>query len=237
MAGGSAATTAQARPGLLLAAETRLGKSTSTSALAVHRALTRPGAVVVAIAPTQRQAVEIVAKGREHLRGLGIKPVRDAQTTLVVPGGGRVVALPGTAGSVRGYAASLVLIDEAAWVAADCWTAVRPMVAATNGDIIALSTPNGQSGEFWRAWDGAAGSWWKVRVPWHESGRLSRQVIEEERATLSADRFAAEYECEFTTSSTSIIRPEWIETAVATPVSDAQRAMADRLAEIMGQAA
>ena len=56
--------------------------------------------------------------------------------------GSRILALPGTEKTVSGYAAAdLVVIDEAARVEDDLLAAIRPMLATSNGRLIALTTP------------------------------------------------------------------------------------------------
>ena len=74
--------------------------------------------------------------------------------------GSRILALPGTEKTVRGYAqASLVVIDEAARVEDELIAAVRPMLAVSEGGgrLIALTTPAGKRGWFFDAWTGDRG--------------------------------------------------------------------------------
>ena len=55
-----------------------------------------------------------------------------------VANGSRIVSLPGTEGTIRGYAAaSLIVIDEAALWPTSCWLSVRPMLAVSNGKLVA----------------------------------------------------------------------------------------------------
>ncbi|MEW1679252.1 hypothetical protein AB0O47_39295, partial [Streptomyces noursei] len=69
--------------GLLLTAR-QSGKSTSLSALAVWWALVRPERDVLVIAPTLRQAVELVYKCRHVVDQLGVKLSSDSATKLVL---------------------------------------------------------------------------------------------------------------------------------------------------------
>jgi hypothetical protein len=62
----------------------------------------------------------------------------------------RIISLPGQEQTVRGYAGvSLLIVDEAARVPDDLYFAVRPMLAVSNGRLIALSTPFGKRGWFY----------------------------------------------------------------------------------------
>src|SRR5262249_58061446 len=69
--------------------------------------------------------------------------------------GSRIVSLPGTERTVRGYSkADLIIIDEAARVEDSLLVATRPMMAVSEGGgrLIALSTPAGKRGWFYEAW-------------------------------------------------------------------------------------
>src|SRR5438270_1030250 len=50
----------------------QFGKSTTLAALAVHRLFTKPGALVVVVAPTAAQSGEFLLKCRAFARELGI---------------------------------------------------------------------------------------------------------------------------------------------------------------------
>ena len=63
--------------------------------------------------------------------------------------GSRVLSLPGTERTVRGFSeVSLLVIDEAARVDDGLYYAVRPMLAVSGGRLVALSTPYGKRGWF-----------------------------------------------------------------------------------------
>jgi hypothetical protein len=79
--------------------------------------------------------------------------------------GSRVIALPGSERTTRGYAgAKLIILDEAARVDDDLLAALRPTMATVAGSLIMLTTPFGKRGEFWRAWSEGQG-WTRVSVP------------------------------------------------------------------------
>jgi hypothetical protein len=110
--------------------------------------------------------------------------------------GSRILALPGTE-TVRGYAgAALLVIDEAARVEDDLLQAVRPMLATSQGRLVALTTPAGKRGWFFEAWVGE-GSWHRVRVPASMCPRISKEFLAEELREMGAARFSEEYELEF----------------------------------------
>jgi hypothetical protein len=107
--------------------------------------------------------------------------------------GSRIVALPGESNTIRGYSgAALVVIDEAARCPDELLSAVRPMVAVSNGRIIGLSTPAGKRGWFHAAWHGHE-SWHRVQVAATDCPRITKEFLDEELRELGALRFSEEY--------------------------------------------
>ena len=131
------------------------GKSTIAAAKAVHRAYTRPGSLVLVASPTERQSAEFLRKAAAMTQNLGIKPRGDGDNaiSLQYPNRSRIVGLPGTEATVRGFSAvSLLLIDEAARVEDVMYKSLRPMLAVGDGDLWLMSTPYGKRGFFYDAW-------------------------------------------------------------------------------------
>ncbi len=189
----------------LVVCSRQAGKSTVCAATALHRALARPEQTIVAISPTQRQSSLLVSKVRGFAQALGVELRRDAVMSIQLASGSTIYGLPGSADTVRGYSPQLLIVDEAAYTTDQLYTASLPMLAATGGDLIAISTPNGQQGWFWHEWngDGAAG-WTRVKVPHTEISRITEEFIAGQRASMSAERFSAEYECAFNAMTHSL---------------------------------
>lgn len=189
----------------LVVCSRQAGKSTVCAAMALNRALSAPHQVIVAISPSQRQSSLLVAKVRGFAEALGLELVRNAVMSLQLANGSIVYGLPSSADTVRGYSPNLLIIDEAAYTPDGLYTAALPMLAATQGDLIAISTPAGQAGWFWREWnrEGAAG-WVRVQVPYTEISRITPEFIAGQRASMSRERFAAEYECAFNATTISL---------------------------------
>jgi terminase large subunit-like protein len=139
----------------LLLCSRQSGKSTVTAALALHAALTRPGSLVLMLAPALRQSQEVYRKLLAFHRAAGNSSGTDARSALglELANGSRVVSLPGREDTIRGYSGvRLLVVDEAARVPDELYYAVRPMLAVSNGTVMALSTPYGQRGWFHREW-------------------------------------------------------------------------------------
>src|SRR5918999_1021098 len=131
------------------------GKSTMASLIALHRALYYPGSLVLCLAPALRQSQELFGKVLGFYRDLG-RPVAaqgERKLSLELENGSRIVTLPGTEKTIRGFSgASLLLVDEAARVANDLYASIRPMLAVSGGRLLAMSSPFGTRGWFYDAW-------------------------------------------------------------------------------------
>jgi len=176
------------------------GKSTVAGIKAIHRALTRAESLVVVASPTERQSAEFLRKAAGLAARLGIRPRGDGKNSasLLLPNGSRIIGLPGTERTIRGFSAvSLLVIDEAARVEDELYKALRPMLAVGDGDLWMLSTPRGKSGFFYENWENGGEEWERAAVKATECPRISAQFLEEERRQLGEAWFRQEYLCEF----------------------------------------
>ncbi|MGO9179278.1 MAG: terminase large subunit domain-containing protein [Candidatus Limnocylindrales bacterium] len=174
-------------------------KSTTAALMALHLATYRAGSLAVCVSPSQRQANELLAKVRQAYSALGrpVGAVSEAIAQLTLENGSRVVSLPSSEASIRGYAADLVLLDEAAKIERALYEAIRPMVAVTGGRIVMLSTPWLAEGFFWEAATGADPGWVVRTVPCWDIPTIRRDFLDAELASLGRSVFAREYECSF----------------------------------------
>jgi hypothetical protein len=176
------------------------GKSTVAAIAALHRAWFREEALVVVASPTERQSGEFLKKAAGLVKKMGVRVRGDGTNTLslVLPNGSRIVGLPGTERTVRGFSAvSLLVIDEAARVEDAMYQALRPMLAVSDGDLWMLSTPNGRRGFFYENWAEGGDEWERVAVTAAECPRISASFLEEERRRQGSDWVRQEYFCEF----------------------------------------
>ena len=183
------------------------GKSTVTAAKAVHEAYTHAESLTLVVSPTARQSGEFVRKAAVFTQRLGIRPKGDGdnEISLELPNGSRIVGLPGTESTIRGFSAvSLLLVDEASRVSDDLYLAIRPMLAVSRGKLWLMSTPNGKRGFFHEAWEHGGPEWERIRVTAYECPRIPAQFLEEERKTMGERWFQQEYLCEFTDSVSGV---------------------------------
>jgi hypothetical protein len=198
---------------VVLCCHRQWGKSTVAALKAVHHALSRPGASVLVCSPTLRQSGQFLAKMLQFFFALGLKTRSHSliPNCLVLPNGARVIAVPALERNLRGFTATLLIIDEAAAVSDDVFYALRPTLAATNGDVIILSTPRGQVGFFHDVWHDLRAQWHRIRATAAQNPRISKEFLDEERQTMPKPRFQQEYLCEFVPSGPQIFDRETIE--------------------------
>ena len=180
---------------MLLLCTRQAGKSTVAAALAVRAALLQAGALVLVLSPSLRQSGELFRKVLGHFNALGRPVPVTGESALRVEfaNGSRVVSLPGDEGTIRGFSGvTLLIIDEAARVMDDLYFAVRPMLAVSRGRLVALSTPFGQRGWFYDAWQSNE-AWERVRVTANECPRITEEFLAGERRTLGERWYRQEY--------------------------------------------
>jgi hypothetical protein len=202
----------------------QVGKSTAVAVLALHEALFRPPALVLVLAGVFRQSGELYAKIRHTFEAVrqapGISRVVDySASRMTFANGSRVVCLPGNPAGVRGYSAPrLVVVDECAFAPDALLDSVRPMLATSEGGRLALiSTPNGQAGAFFDAWEDPDPGTLKLRVRADECPRIPAAFLERERR--KGDRyFRREFCAEFVEGVDTLFRYEDIAGAMSTAV-------------------
>lgn len=185
---------------ILLNCHRQSGKSTVASVLGVHTIVYEPASTVLLVSPSLRQSQEIFKKCVVAYRGLGRPVVAEAenQLSLYLENGSRIISLPGSEATVRGYSAvRLIVIDEASMVSDGLITALRPMLAVSGGRLIALSTPKGKRGWWWDAWESGGSVWKRVKVTADECPRITPDFLAEERKALGERMFLQEYMGEF----------------------------------------
>jgi hypothetical protein len=206
-------------PRTLLNVSRQAGKSTTAAVLALHLALFRPGALILLVSPSLRQSAELFKKLVEFRRRLDPPPVllEDNQLSCTFQNGSRVVSLPGSEATTRGYSApAAILVDEASRVEDALFLSLRPMMAvAVASRLVLMSTPYGQQGFFWRAWSEGGDDWERVRVTAAEIPRISPSFLAAERRALGESWFAQEYEGCFVAAADQVFSPADIARAIS----------------------
>jgi hypothetical protein len=201
---------------VLLNCTRQWGKSTTSALIALHTALYAAPATIILISPSLPQSTELFKRLHGFWKKLPGAPraTQESLTRMQLDNGSRVLSLPGSEKTTRGYTADMVVVDEASRVPDELFAAVRPMLATkTDGKFICLSTPAGKRGFFYEQWSSGEG-WTKVSVKGADCPRISARFLEEERQALGPMRFAQEYECEFIDSEMAVFNSDLIQKAL-----------------------
>lgn len=199
---------------ILLNCSRQSGKSTTAAIVGLHRAAYWPGSLVLLVSPSLRQSSELFRTVAQLQAASGLPdPVEASASRMELTNGSRVVCLPGSEQTIRGYSgAHLLILDEASRIEDPLYYAVSPMVATTAGRVIAMSTPFGKRGWWSDAWHGA-GAWRRVKITAHDVPRIDSAWLEEQRQDMGPFWFNQEFLCEFADSVSSAFRSEAIAAA------------------------
>lgn len=188
------------------------GKSLICAIKAIHKS-TLPDQTIIIISPSQRQSSQLHHTIRKLLREMNITPKVDNATSTELTNGSRIISLPGSPWTVRGYSADIVIVDEAAGVNDEVFAAVSPMLLTTNGTMVILSTPQGQKGFYWDAFNDR--EVWNVhQITVSENPRMKTadkmEMLEKEKKSLGSRLYSQEYECQFLGEMEGgFFKPEW----------------------------
>lgn len=205
---------------LLLNCSRQTGKSSTTAVLALHRAVYYPRSLVLLVSPSLRQSSELFRKVTDFLSLLPVRPrlTEDNKLSLRFANGSRIVSLPSSEGTIRGYSgASLIMMDEASRISDDLYRAMRPMLAISRGQLILMSTPFGRRGFFFDEWQNGQG-WERIAITADQCPRISKAFLAEERAALGEWWFRQEYENVFVETVDQLFTFESIQAALSDDV-------------------
>ena len=186
------------------------GKSTTTALKALHFAFSNSNKTILIVSPSERQSQLMFAKIRRFLHaevklsnGRKIRPletsiVRETQGLIELTNGSVIIPLPCSPDKIRGFTADLVIIDEAAFVPEEVITSiVMPMLAATDGTLIMLSTPWSKDHIFYRAFSGELEGWSVHHVPSSKCPLIKLDFLEAQKRIMTEAEFRREYLAEF----------------------------------------
>jgi phage FluMu gp28-like protein len=218
----------------VLACGRRWGK-TDACAVQVLHALSQAALPVKAflVAPTLEQAkilfervVDLATRLMEELGFDQIKPKMAPYPRLAV-GEHVVQARSGhRPRSLRGFEATDIVVDEAAYLSDDLIHDVLwPMMATTDGRMTLISTPNGRNG-FWSLFkkgETEGSGVWSRRAPSSENPLVRREFLDVQRELMDEQRYAVEFEAEFLDRSGSVFPSECVERCLVPGFAEAPR--------------
>lgn len=191
--------TALKDPRIAIVACRQSGKSTVTSGFGAWLMRSYPGTMILVASKSLNQAKYFIEKMREALAHEFERFPEDNKFSLMLPNGSRVVAIPAmNPDAGRGYSPDLVILDEAAFAHEKLLIVLSPSLAATQGAIHMISSPNGPTGLFYEAVAGKGKDvYWSMRIKYTDCPRITPEFIENERRLMSDHQFRQEYEAEF----------------------------------------
>jgi hypothetical protein len=197
------------------------GKSTTAALKALAKATQEPDSLSLLISPSQRQSAELLRKVAELAAAVPDlpKPSAEAAHRLEFAHGGRILSLPSSEQTIRGYSnVALLILDEAARIPDEIVAACRPMLAVSNGEIVCLTTPWGQRGFFHEEWVNGGDGWERTLVTVEKCKRISPDFLTEERRTFGEMIFRQEYMCEFVSDDEQMFPVELVAAAFSAEV-------------------
>jgi hypothetical protein len=185
------------------------GKSTVAGALALATALLEPPALVLILSTSERQSGEFFNVHVKELYERMGRPVRlsgESALQLHLANGSRVIALPESERTIRGYSGvNLLVVDEAARVPDSLYYSIRPMLAVSGGRIVGLTTPFGKRGWFFEEWQhadeaaraGRRPDFETYRIDAGQCPRITPEFLAKEKRSMGERWFRQEYYCSF----------------------------------------
>ncbi|MGH3679893.1 MAG: terminase large subunit domain-containing protein [Natronosporangium sp.] len=182
----------------------QVGKSRTLAVVALHAAFCTAGLRVLVVSAGDDASKDLLAQVSALASSpwLGGSVAADDSTRIVLSNGSVIRCVPASTKQIRGKSVDLLIVDEAAFVSEEIWSAARYTILARPGSRVVLSsTPFGRrSGWFATLWrlglSGEAGyeSWhWPSTV----SPLVDRELIEQWRRTDNPRTFRREVEAEW----------------------------------------
>ncbi|MEJ5227207.1 terminase family protein [Thermodesulfovibrio sp.] len=196
----------------------QIGFTTALCFEAIEMALTEKCRILI-LSTTERQSREVIDRIYDILnvakRLKGIKLPRETRSEIAFPNGSRIISLPASPTSVRGYTGH-VFLDEFAFHkdAKEIWRAMLPIT--TRGySVRIVSTPAGKSGKFYELWENAEG-FSRHKVDIHDAIKQGFNIdLNAIKSSMDPDDFAQEYECVFLDEAHSYFPMELIIQAIS----------------------
>jgi len=176
------------------------GKSTAAAVRVLFEAMSHDNALILFAGASGRQSGQIMEKARQLAKSIDLAilspPSKCEGFTLA--NGSQIVSLPDNEKIIRCFSAPrLIVVDEAAFASPEVFMALEPMLSVSNGTIMLLSTPNGQTEYYYEQWHAKPTNWAKIKGTLEGCPRIKPQAIEAIRKSMEKEVFQQEFECKF----------------------------------------
>jgi len=182
------------------------GKTTTIALRAIWYAVSHKKTLTLIVAPSLRQSMIMSDRISDFLGSLPplyfrlfVKKLQ--RTVIQFTNGSRIIALPNSPQLLRGYTANQVICDESAFFREDelvFYNVLYPMLATTDGILIASSTPWSKDSVFYKMCNSP--EFKKHLVTCDDAvkaGLIPQSFIDEMRLQLPVERFQREFESQF----------------------------------------
>ena len=141
----------------------QIGKSFCVAGILTLKALQKQNGLAICISVNSRSASEIISKCKQFAESVKVLS-NNAITytasfdTIRFSNGSRIMSLPSTADSLRGWSAQCVVVDEASfvWKLDDILQGLAPTLTRDpDAELILTTTPAGKNGPFYELYNNA----------------------------------------------------------------------------------
>lgn len=159
---------------------------------------------IIDLSRTERESVLLLKKtkyGQKHLPDWmierGPRSLVEHQQRMAFDNGSQITSMPSASDPARGESASLIVVDEWAFLPnpEDAWASIEP-VADIGGRIIGLSTANGSGNFYHQLWVGATAGTNKFApmfFPWSATEDRGDAWYQDKRESMLPWQLAQEY--------------------------------------------
>jgi hypothetical protein len=159
---------------------------------------------IIDISRTEREAVLLLKKTKYGYRNLpkwmlerGPASMVEHQQKMVFENGSQIVSMPSASDPARGESATLIVVDEWAFLPnpEEAWASIEP-VADVGGRIIGLSTANGSGNFFHQMWVGAetrTNQFSPMFYPWSANEERDQDWYKAKKRSMTSWQLAQEY--------------------------------------------
>tara|TARA_R100001086_G_scaffold92520_1_gene45868 strand:+ start:1975 stop:2862 length:888 start_codon:yes stop_codon:yes gene_type:complete len=182
----------------------QIGWSTLVAAHQFWLAFFHPDQNIIDLSRTEREAVLLLKKTKYGFRHLpewmverGPKSLVEHQQRMGFDNGSLITSMPSASDPARGESASLIVVDEWAFLPnpEEAWASIEP-VADIGGRIIGLSTANGSGNFYHQLWVGAttgANKFAPMFFPWSATEDRGDAWYQEKITSMLPWQLAQEY--------------------------------------------
>lgn len=182
----------------------QIGWSTLVAAHQFWLAYFKPDQNIIDLSRTEREAVLLLRKTKyghanlpNWMKDRGPKSLVEHQQRMAFDNGSQITSMPSASDPARGESATLIVVDEWAFLpnAEQAWSSIEP-VADVGGRIIGLSTANGSGDFYHQLWVGAtagANKFSPMFFPWSAATDRGDAWYQEKVESMLPWQLAQEY--------------------------------------------